>query len=363
MIGFKPFYISDEGEAVRSEYDPALTSPQLANSFQELIREVAVLSIANYKNMLFFRGQILDHTYKTSERSTLYPSIYRNAEPTEIHARFDVLDSISEEIVNVLDLSLKQSKEVLHRRKFIKWAILQHYEVCPTPFIDLTQSLHVACSFALHNNNNNYGYIYVIGLPYSSSRIAMDAEQELVVVRLLSICPPEALRPHFQEGYVAGTLDITYKYNKKLELDFNKRLIKKFKIPNKTEFWGEGFNKIPINQLFPDEDDTVLKSLQGLKDRSHRMARSGDIGLFIENWSKLEKQILQKGSKEKQRAVSFGSAIDNLIKMKKIDRKTATSLENLRTFRNSLVHRTEEVEQERLSKELSLLKDLMKQLD
>ena len=140
MKGFSPFYISDEGEAVRSEYDPALTSPQLTNTFQELIREVAVLSIANYKNILFFRGQILDHTYAKSERSTLYPSIYRNVTRTEIHARFDVLDSISEEIVNVLDLSLKQSKDDLRRRKFIKWAILQHYEVCPTPFIDLTQS-------------------------------------------------------------------------------------------------------------------------------------------------------------------------------------------------------------------------------
>lgn len=191
----------------------------------------------------------------------------------------------------------------------------------------------------------------------------MDAEQELVVVRLLSICPPEALRPHFQEGYVAATLDITYNYNRKQELDFNERLIKKFKIPNKTEFWGAGFDKIPINQLFPDEDDTILRNLQDLKDSSRRMVRAGDVGLFIQYWSILENKILKQGSKQKQRDVPVGSAINNLMDMEKIDRKTATSIENLRTFRNNLVYRTGEVKQEKLSKKLSLLKDLTEQLD
>jgi hypothetical protein len=31
-------------------------------------------------------------------------------------------------------------------------------------------------------------------------------------VRLLSICPPDALRPCFQEGYLAGTGEVTTDY-------------------------------------------------------------------------------------------------------------------------------------------------------
>ena len=61
------------------------------------------------------------------------------------------------------------------------------------------------------------------GLPYITNRISVNSEQDLVNVRLLSICPPDALRPYFQEGYLAGTDEVTTDYDSKDELDFTKR--------------------------------------------------------------------------------------------------------------------------------------------
>lgn len=81
-------------------------------------------------------------------------------------------------------------------------------------------------------------------MPYYINRISYNSEQDLVNIRLLSISPPKALRPYFQEGFLVGTEDITYNYgNDKDELDLNNRLIAKFKIPNNTEFWGSEFKK------------------------------------------------------------------------------------------------------------------------
>ena len=108
------------------------------------------------------------------------------------------------------------------RKKNIQWSILQHYRVCFTPFFDFTQSIRSACSFAQINEDNNEGYIFVFGLPYVTNRISINSEHDIVNVRLLSIFPPDELRPYFQDGYLAGTEDLTTEYESKTELDFKK---------------------------------------------------------------------------------------------------------------------------------------------
>ncbi len=54
---------------------------------------------------------------------------------------------------------------------------------------------------------------------------------------MLSVAPPEALRPYFQEGFLIGEDEINETYTNKSELDLNNRLIAKFKIPNNNNFW------------------------------------------------------------------------------------------------------------------------------
>lgn len=225
------------------------------STYRQLVEQIAALAYLNEDHLLFFRGQGLDHRNREGA-STFYPKIYRGRylRRQEIIERFKVLDHAANQLKVHFSQSKFQGHEEVRKRKLIQWGILQHYEVCPTPLIDLTHSLRVACTFAQLAANQPFGYVYAFGLPYITNRISHNSEHNIVNIRLLSICPPQALRPYFQEGYVAATEDITTDYDPKTILDFNNRLIFKFEIPRKKTFWGAGFSKIPKSVLYPKGD-------------------------------------------------------------------------------------------------------------
>ena len=238
-----------EGQVLRK------TTPFPVQTYHELVRKVAQLSFLNKDYLLFFRGQDQDYQNKAGS-STFYPTIYRKEILTsqEIRARFELLEVATNKLLEAFDREKLDGRVDIRRKQYIAWSILQHYGVCDTPLLDLTQSLRVAATFAQLSNKAERGMVYVFGLPYTTNRITYNSEQDLVIVRLLSICPPEALRPYFQEGYLAGTLDITDSYANKSELDFKNRLVAKFSIPTAASFWGSGFSRIPKNLLFPEND-------------------------------------------------------------------------------------------------------------
>ena len=225
-------------------------------TYRELVEQVAILSYINEEYLLFFRGQKSDHKKLNSNRSTFYPTIYRGRlSERDLSDRFETLNIASEKFQKILEEKSFENIDELKRKEYIRWSILQHYEVTDTPLIDITQSLQVACSFAQLKDTEGDVFVYVFGLPYYINRISHNSEQNLINIRLLSICHPQALRPYFQEGFLVGTEDITYNYgNDKEELDLNNRLIAKFKIPNNTEFWGSEFKKIPKEALYPSKD-------------------------------------------------------------------------------------------------------------
>lgn len=364
MKRVQPRYTSSIANAIRDTSDPAGSLPYRDASYAELVQTVARIANVNYSQMLFFRGQTIDHKNKAG-KSSLYPEIYRGNPLSRAEAadRFEVLDVASNRLPNAMSVEMEHNREDLRRRKFVRWAILQHYDVCATPFLDLTHSLHVACSFATHGNREKFGYVYVLGLPFASSRIAMDAEEELVNVRLLSICPPEALRPHFQEGYVAATLDLTDDYDDKSELDFNRRLIIKFQIPMKKSFWGEDFGPVPEDHLFPDDQDQVLNAIADITEIAERMARPGDIGRFVQLWSILESTLRERGQTNDKYSSRLSSAVDAMYKAGALDRDRVNRIENLRTFRNGVVHRTSEIPAGDLRKRLADLESILYSLD
>jgi len=231
------------------------SEPFLVNTFRELVEHTAKLSFRNKDYLLFYRGQNTDYRNKAGN-SSFYPSIYRGdyLQLRELTNRYDILEGASKALVQLFEKEKIDGYKELKRRKAVQWSILQHYEVCATPYLDFTHSLRVACSFATMDNENKFAYIFVFGLPYFTNRISINSEHDIINIRLLSICPPTALRPYFQEGYLVGTDEITTNYESKTELDFNNRLIAKFKIPNKSEFWGDAFDKIPKKSLYPDND-------------------------------------------------------------------------------------------------------------
>lgn len=235
---------------------PSKNIGQKINSYEDLVKIIARVSYINKDYLLFFRGQSRPYYNKAGSLS-FYPSIYRGKVvlKQEIDKRFKLLETASSHLVNGLEkLGINNFREV-KQKKFIQWSILQHYEVCPTPLLDLTHSIRVACSFALHLCKGDEPIVAMFALPYLTNRISRNSEHDIVNIRLLSICPPSAMRPYFQDGYLVGTDDTTVEYDDKSDLDFNNRLAACFNINNDPSFWGDGFSIIPYDLLFPHKDD------------------------------------------------------------------------------------------------------------
>jgi len=189
---------------------------------------------------------------------------------------FALLDELSAILVEETRKLDRRAGDELRRRRHLQQAILQHYQVCETPFLDLSQSLGAACSFAqisagqmaAASRSGDPGmagsapgervYLYVLALPFPTGGISIDSREEIVSVRLLSVCPSLARRPYFQDALLAGTVDISDNYEEKNELDFNRRLVAKFSIPSGDEFWANGPGRIDSALLFPGKDDDPM---------------------------------------------------------------------------------------------------------
>ncbi len=229
-------------------------------TYDELMKTVAELSYLNRDNLLFFRGQTKDYRNKAGATS-LYPSLYRKnvISKARLDYDFSMLKEISALLVEETKKYDRRSADEIRRKQYIQWSLIQHYGVHETPLLDVTQSLRVACSFAQADAEGSSDvFVYALGLPYMPNGISINSEQEIVNIRLLSACPPLALRPYFQEGFLVGTTDITDNYDDKNELDFNRRLIAKFAIPGGESFWNGNQRRITEELLFLDEKNDAM---------------------------------------------------------------------------------------------------------
>ncbi|MCK4377464.1 MAG: FRG domain-containing protein [Actinomycetia bacterium] len=345
------------------DYDPKkifAIEPLLVNKYTKLVEHTAKLAYLNKDYLLFFRGQCQDFKSKTGT-STFYPSIYRGeyVSSKELSHLFDLLNRACKKLVHIFKLNRMEGRGELRRKKYIQWSMLQHYEVCKTPLLDFTHSLRVACSFAQCRNYDKYGYVYIFGFPYITNRISINSEHDIVNIRLLSISPPDALRPYFQEGYLAGTTDITFDYDQKIELDFRNRLIMKFKIPNNNSFWGKEFHRIPDKLLFP-RGDKILKLCKSLETDIKKDLQPGQLGVFLEEWSDLEAILKKRATDFHIRVYSFRQSIIILLKKELINRKTYILLDELRKFRNSVVHEPKKIDREDLDEYLKKINEVKK---
>lgn len=328
------------------------------STFRNLVMQVARLAYANRDELLFFRGQDKDYQSRAGG-TTRYPAIYREdpLAARELRHRFELLDQAARLLAEKFKSANIEGHRELRQKRYIQWSILQHYEVAATPLIDLTQSLRVACSFAQLKSSGSACYVYVLGLPYITNRISINSEHDCVTIRLLSICPPSALRPYFQEGYLAGTTDITTEFQSKTELDFRNRLIAKFEIPRAQSFWGSGFEQIPETALFPSKDE-ILDLCNDLKAELRDELKPGDIGEFIKYWNLLEDYLLSTARKVSQRNISLREAISFLGKNGVLSAETMRQIEVLRIFRNTIVHQFEKVSPSALEELLPLVREL-----
>ena len=181
------------------------SQPLLVNSFKELVPIVARIANHNADHSLFFRGQSKDYLLANGE-SSVYPNIFRkqgrSLEKSLLNKRYEKLRLCSELLLE--KVHHLEGLDKLKKFPELQWSILQHYHVCPTPLLDVTHSLRVAASFASIDSRKN-GVILVFALPHPQGTITYYTEEEMLNIRLLSASPYEALRPHFQEGYLVGT--------------------------------------------------------------------------------------------------------------------------------------------------------------
>ena len=243
----------------------------------------------------------------------------------------------------------------------LQYSILQHYEVCKTPLLDVTQSLKVACSFAILNNENDIGYIYILGLPYITGRISVDSEDYITNVRLLSISCSASKRPFFQEGYLVQTEFTSDADIEKGELDFNRRIVAVYEFKNNREFWGSE-TPITIENLYPKED--IMKDIcNKIKNWKYylddRTVDKNSIGEFLTLWNTLEEDVRHKTNNN-----NFGQGIVTLSR-KRLPQyeKNIKGIDNLRKFRNKLVHGTNKVLDKQIQNEIIKLKNILRELN
>jgi hypothetical protein len=341
--------LTPELESLTSDSSPSKSDALPVRTYKDLLEHVARLAYLNKDYVLFYRGQDRDFTNKAGA-SSFYPTIYRGEKvgKAELDLRFDILASASRQLCGLLEREDIEGCRDVSRRKYIQWSILQHYGVCQTPLIDLTHSLLVACSFALLESATGSPSVFVFGMPFITNRVSINSEQDLVMIRLLSICPPKALRPYYQEGYLAGTDEVTNEYESKDELDLNRRLIAKFRISGGATFWGKGMSPIQRSMLYPGGDrvEEICKEIVADVGDEHQ---PGQLGLFLRTWSEIEALVLTLAREERPNVYSLGQALPVLMKSQRVPKEALGELDELRRLRNLAVHYPMEVPSSRLS--------------
>ena len=235
----------------------------------QLARRVAELQHLSRDHVLLSRGQGHDHR-NVRNSTTLTPSLFRpsagrrdNPAGGVLDARFRRLRRAEQILVRRYAEADFPGQERLARQRILRWSLLQHYEICRTPLLDVTHSLRVAASFAAERTAEET-FVYVLAAPNLSGAITASAEAGLQVVRLASVCPPVAVRPHLQEGYLLGEYPELGELDQKelyphFEIDFGRRLVAKFRL-RPEPFWdaSPGFPPVPHAALYPSEADDPM---------------------------------------------------------------------------------------------------------
>ncbi len=246
--------------------------------FQDLMRKVAQLQYSNSDHLLLYRG--LKKEYVNVEGNnhltTLKPSLFhtqgnhqhphhtgRFIKPETpnvlVEQRFNTLNQASNELVRLYQAHHGVNHQRMTRYRILQWAILQHYGVCGTPLLDVTQSLRVAASFACLENATDYGFVHVLAVPNLSGTLTASAEADLQVIRLASICPPTAQRPHIQQGLLIGEYPELATWGQKQhypqhEVDPARRLVAKFRLDPRAFMQGLGnYPMLTREDLYPAE--------------------------------------------------------------------------------------------------------------
>lgn len=261
---------------IASNYEIRNDRGHRVTSYIELARAISELQYLNPDHVLLFRGQGYDYQ-SVRNNSSIKPSIFRplNGSLTSpskeiIAERYRILAEAEHQLTESFASSSGRTTQRLLRQRILRWAILQHYDVCRTPLLDVTQSLRIAASFAILSKPKA-AFVYVFGVPNISGAVTASAEAGLQIIRLSSVCPPSAVRPHIQEGFLLGEYpEMTGPDQKALyrhyEIDFALRLIAKFRFEPSYFISNRLFPMISRNALYPSSKvDFTRKTMDRIR--------------------------------------------------------------------------------------------------
>lgn len=260
------------------------SKPCVVSSYLELAERVAELQFRNPGHVLLFRGQSKDHF--VNGMSSLRPSLFRDrhnrtvaGHNASIERKFRRLAEAERLLLARYPASRDAGEEMLfvQRVRIVRWAIIQHYDMCPTPLLDLTHSLRIAASFASFgqsSSQNAKAFLFVVAVPQISGAVTVDVENGVQLVRLSAVCPPNAMRPHLQEGYLIGEYPDLYHYDQKAlyrieEVDFGHRLVAKFQFDVRP-FWSSRFFPIIDPKALLQERDPFFLVANDIRNEARR---------------------------------------------------------------------------------------------
>jgi hypothetical protein len=285
----------------RSSAQVNADQPLTARKYTELVDIVSFLSIMNKRHSLYFRGQTADWPLRPATFRPIWTSLSGTRHsipdnPPVLERIWGELNGqISSIVLSVCDKLPMPRRATLRMFREAIWAVAQHYELWPTPLIDITPSLRVAASFALWDGHSS-GYLYVVALPPSTNSVTFDADQHIVLARLQAVCPPVAKRPHYQDGFLAGRFPFMSPASNQIDRnpanasDLARRLIARIVLkdtddePNRqtdqragSHFWNEDFPRMSVPSLMPKSDqllDGFSRYADQIDEAMHRICQS-----------------------------------------------------------------------------------------
>ena len=227
-----------------------------ARSYEQLVEYISFLTSMNKRLVLYYRGQTSGHDPLPAifRPFWLSPSGQKFQLTNNRYIYWNELIQVGKGVTEICRAVGVPRPRTIELIREAQWAIVQHYNLWPTPLLDVTQNLRVAATFALWNNRHE-GFLFVFGLPNTTASVSYDVDQHVALARLESVCPPSARRPHIQNGFLVGRYplyDIRPENDKNASPEINnmsRRLVAGIKLVNEPSsssqygsFWDDDFS-------------------------------------------------------------------------------------------------------------------------
>lgn len=238
------------------------SQPMKVENYHQLVEAVAEISYRNRDYFPVYRGQTKEYwtTTKLQPKSKIIPSIQRPASGSKVvssklktarqRALYDACNDLATMIKSNETLKHNFIAADFRNHEELCWSIFQHYKILPTPMLDVTQSLHVACSFASNGNSSRSAIVYMLGLEEVSPTIFYSYFTGHQLIRLLSVMPKTASRPFYQEGYMLAAFPQKLCFE---AVNYSARMLAKFEF-DPDNFWPTNLPAIPNDVLYPSSD-------------------------------------------------------------------------------------------------------------